>query len=486
MELHRLLISSVIFCPLFLFSQVEQAIEQRFSPLPELVENAWENPALVQFKYDQSLTSLTGSFRYSNSERYGEFSAETFTHLNNQVTIAGRAFYDKGANHNIIIGENADIPKVYPYLVYDDAGGKQDLERYSFGGEVAVKLTNHWRIGAYLSYNAGLYYRNVDPRPKNTTGDFNIGIGGSYSITDNYAVGIKGSFNKYKQSSDIIFKSEQGASKIFHLTGLATHYNRFAGSAGSTYYTGKAFDIALTLIPTDAGLYLNATFRKDNLRVILEDFNNLPMARIDSRNFGVHAGYKSRRWSLVASADLSRRHGYENIFGDAASGHYPQIGSLAMHLVNLSNYYVKGSATMNFRKLTLYINPEIEYIHYREVYREPRSVISFDRLAPSLECKAIASVANKFLILGTIGYTWNIPLAHSFENITITDPNLQPYLDAMTQEFGDATSFSGIIQASAGIDWLICSRRYTIGLEAAYRADKLQGNHSVLSASFRF
>lgn len=485
MELRRLLINVSLFSSAVAYSQVSSSIEEHFSPMPDIINKAWENPALRRYEYSSPLTTVGGMFYNSSKERYGEFKAETFTKIK-KVVITAHASYDNGARHYVRFCENADISKVYPYLTYDAVGGNQNLERYSFGGDVSVKINEKWDVGAKLSYDAGLYSRSVDPRPKNTSGTFIIGAGGAYSLGHNYALGMSASYEKYKQSCDIMFKSELGVSKIYHLTGLGTHYKRFSGQGESSYYSGNSFEGHITLLPLTSGLYFEANLRRETINQILEDFNNLPLTKSNNTEYSVQAGYKGDKWIVVATADISRRHGYENIFGDAATGQYPQIGTLAMYLANSNQFDLRASVEVPILKVSLFINPQVGYNHYREIYREPRKVLSVDNMNAAIECKAITTVAKKVVINGSLGYQFIKPFSHSFENIVTSEEDLQPYLQILKQGYQDAITPAHNLTAGLGGDLLISKGKYAIGLEIAYSRNKLAGDHSTFSASFKF
>lgn len=210
------------------------------------------------------------------------------------------------------------------------------------------------------------------------------------------------------------------------------------------------------------------------------------MAKIKYTALCFQAGYKGLNWGIVASVDFARRHGYENIFGDAATGQYPQIGSIAMHLANSNNFILKGTVAFPSTKFTLYLNPSAGYNHYRELYREPYRVLDVDNLYARVECKAITTIVQKIMIRGAVSYQFIQPLSHSFENISINNPDLQPYLDVLNKGYCDATTRAHNLEASVGADLLICKGKYAVGIDVAYINNQLSGNHSLFSVSFKF
>ncbi|MDE7437233.1 MAG: hypothetical protein K2M93_01990 [Muribaculaceae bacterium] len=481
----RLLSNLLLLIPLSAFAQIDEAIVEHSSTLPSLTESAWNNPALLSEKYESSLSSVAGSFYNSDKERFGEFKADSYMKLKS-ITISAHALYNNGAKHNVRFCENVDIDKIYPYLTYDAVGGNLNLERYAFGGEIGVKISDRWDAGGFISYNAGLFYRNVDPRPRIVTGDFKLGAGGAYSLNDNYKVGLYLNFDKYKQSCGITFMSELGASKIYHLTGLGSHYNRFAGLGNSTYYNGNSFGGAVTLLPSTEGIYANVSAHKGKMNLILEDLNKLPMSKIDTRDLSIEAGYKSKIWGVTAFTDILRKHGYENIFGDAASGQYPQIGTVAMHIINQNIYGVKGTVDLPIKRTVLSVTPAVGYSHYKELYRDPKRLLKCDNLTSSVEMKAISVIANRVIVRGGIKYNLVSPVTHDIVNVTTNNDDLTNYISILQEGYETATGTCHNFSASIGADLMICSNKYVIGIDATYVRDKLYGNHSLFSASFKF
>ena len=280
--------------------------------------------------------------------------------------------------------------------------------------------------------------------------------------------------------------SELGASKIYHLTGLGSHYNRFAGLGNSTYYTGNSFGGTVTLLPSAGGIYANISTHKGKMNIILEDLNKLPMSKIDSRELSIEAGYKSKIWGVTAFTDILRKHGYENIFGDAASGQYPQIGTVAMQIINQKIYGVKGIVDLPIKHTVLSVTPAVCYSHYKEIHRDPKRLLKCDNLTSSMEMKAISVIANKVIVRGGIKYNLISPISHDFVNVTTNNDDLTNYISILQEGYVTATKTSHNFSASIGADLMIGRNKYAVGLDATYVRDKLYGNHSLFSASFKF
>lgn len=467
------------------FSQVDIAILEHSSPLPSLTEKGWENPALISEKFINPLTSISGSFFNSSSERYGEFRASTYLKLKD-ITIQGHAQYDNGARHNVRFCENVDISKVYPYVTYDAVGGNLNLERYAFGGAVDVKVGKDWNAGGRLSYNAGLYYRNVDPRPRDVSGVLDIAAGGAYTLPINYKLALCARYQKYKQSCDITFMNELGETKIYHLTGLGSHYSRFAGLGHNTYYSGHSIGGSVTLLPLSSGAYVNIGGDLEKMSQILSDLNKLPLTRLDSRYADIELGWKENTWGITAFGSIYRRHGYENIFGDAATGQYPQIASLGMHIINHHEIGIRTAAEMNFGKVSLSLMPEIKYSHYAESHREPDRSVSIDNFYGGTDAQFDWIISPRLIFRSQIGYRAIPCLKGSISGLTTDNPDLLPFVDIFNNGFNEAASTRSHAQVEIGGDYIFGNKKYALSLDISYEYTTGAGSETKFTFSFKF
>ena len=170
----------------------------------------------------EAVNPQTGS-----GEQYGFFSADAEL-KSGTSTLWGTAGYTNGIIRDVRYNETSDISLTYPYVTADEVGGDMRAERYSFSGGYSDRY-RHMAWGVSLSYDAGLYYRNIDPRPRNTTGTLDIDAGVALRTWADYYIGLSGAYRKYRQTCDLMFMSETGEAKVYHLTGLGNHYARFAG-----------------------------------------------------------------------------------------------------------------------------------------------------------------------------------------------------------------------------------------------------------------
>lgn len=485
MELHLYLSSLLLTVAAGASAQIDTTIIEHESQMPYLTNAAWNNPAMSAMKFKTSLSKISARFYNSKTERFGEFSADTYI-KKNKLTLIASALYNNGALHNMRFCENVDVQIVYPYMTYDAVGGNINLERYGFGGSVAINIDNQWTIGARGSYTAGLYYRNVDPRPRDITGLLQLQAGASYAVFGNYKIGFEIGYRKYKQSCDISFVSELGESKIYHLTGLGTHYARFAGQGHASYYNGNAIGGSLTFIPDYKGVYINISGNINKINYILSDLNKLPMAIIDSRSIDSQIGFKNPFWGIVAFIGIERRHGYENIFGDAATGQYPMIGTLGMHLINKTNVGIKGIMDMKIHTFMLSLTPEAFWSHYDESYLQPEKSMLLDNFTAGADARLTAPLKSKAIMRATLGYRIVSPWKSKWENIGSDNDDLKPFLSELSDGFFTASHTQNLFSASIGADIMICKNKYAISMDASYSCRTGHQDIMTFSTSFKF
>lgn len=429
-----------------------RTVVEHSSPIVDLTEGAWKNPALSAERYEHSLSQVAVSYVGASSERYGRFEAATYLKAG-RLTLQAVAGYDNGALFNVTKCENADPEIVYPYWTYDTIGGNQNLERYEFGGSVGVTLGKGWSVGAYGHYLAGLYYRDRDPRPRNVSGIFNIGISGSRRI-DSYTIGVTASYRRYKQTCEIDFKSELGAATIYHLTGLGTHYVRFTGLGADSYYHGNQWGASATLLPDSAGFYLHVEGQTEQITHVLTDLNKLPMANIRNKKAEAAIGYRHKEWGVVVYGEAERRHGYENIFGDAVSNQYPQIGSLLMHTLNCGRLGLRGAWRKEIRRVMLSATADIGYTRFKEHHVEPRLERNFTSWRYKAGILSLWRPSCRVLIMTEAAYG-----RQTFDNVNLVD-------------------------LRAGCDYALKSGKYSIGLSAGWAHDI--ENQFAATLSFKF
>ena len=368
-----------------------------------LTRLAWENPAVKQWQHTQALSQVALSWRLRDEkqplitqagDRESELAFDAQTYMKHRTsTLWGRAFYHNGRQHGIRWNETSEPGVVYPYLLADSVvTAPMKVERYHFSGGYADRR-GRWAWGADIGYTAGLYYRNVDPRPKNVTADLSLHAGVGLCVGKRYLAGAGVGFKKYKQTNNVAFYSEMGNEKIFHLTGLTNDYGRFAGTAYNTYYKGYRWNGTLSLLPTDRrgfGATVDlARFAFDN---VLTTVNKLPMASVTDNSIGAEMTWHADDWGLRAALTAARRVGTENIFGDPAAAVYIQIGEIDMFHQNRFSTSLEGVWRHNSARAVMELHPAVVYNHLNTIYGDPRARLLLDDLTLALRARLALDV----------------------------------------------------------------------------------------------
>lgn len=440
---------------------------------------AFSNPAMMPLRQDYSLGSIRAGWESRRESQpftvetghggyAGSFDASAYYH-NGSATLWGDAAYSNGRRLGQRWNESADFDRLYPYVTADSIGGNLNCERYSFAGGYAHTAQRViW--GVCGGYTAVLSYRNVDPRPRDITGDLTIAIGAGYRAAFGYTAALALYFDKFRQSSDIAFMSELGVSKIYHLTGLGSHYYRFAGTGTSTYNDCHSYGLSLNLISErESGAFLNADISLTDQTHVIEDLNRLPMASLWHKELNLSAGWRQsagrHRMEAEAGARIYRRHGTENIFGDATSGTYPQIGSLEILADNHHSEYLRLLYELHLDRTMIGISPYATLSHRRTVYLTPRRDRLIDTASVGTELYADRRFSDRLAAMLTLSASHRIPRTSLLELPAPGDAAEADLHEAVTTGFLNASCGATSFSAEAKADYAL-SRRYALGVRA--------------------
>ncbi|MDE7125017.1 MAG: hypothetical protein K2O12_00850, partial [Muribaculaceae bacterium] len=447
---------------------------------------SFSNPSLMRWRSEYSFGSVAAGYdcrrdsrsvsvQSGRSETAGIFDARAYIHASGS-TLWGKAAYRNGKRRDVQWNEAADYGHVYPYVSADETGGPMDLEIYSFSGGYAGHK-GRWNYGAAMSYDAGLYFRKTDPRPRDVTGDLHISAGAAYSVRPDYLMGLSVLFERYTQASDIMFVSEMGETTIYHLTGLGTHYARFDGVGKTTSYKGYTYGASVNVFPTGNGAFVSLQASRMTLDYIITDLNRLPMAALWQNSMtvqaGLRAGTKEHRWAACLDFDVSRRHGTENIFGDAASSVYPQIASLEMFADNRLKAGLEGVYEHVFPGAALRprlgIKASFAYSHARQVHLLPFRAMEVNMWNVGLGAVLASRLSGRLAGHIDAGAYVGIPGAGCLLDITEgVDTDVDRMLaSAVSSNYDCASARMFCVGSKAGIMYAL-NRRYAVGIEAAY------------------
>lgn len=461
---------------------IAQRIAMHDDMLRDISGAVYSNPSLRQWQQDYSYSDLSAGYLYDCGDKAVDvqrgkgvnlYGLNADSHIKHgSSTLWGSAAYTNGQQRDIRWNESADPDIVYPYFVADSVGGDMHVERYAFAGGYADH-TDRWAWGVTLSYNAGLYYRNVDPRPRNTTGRLDIAVGGAMRVaTSDYRVGLSAKFSKYKQSGDIEFVNELSDNSIWHLTGLGTHYERFAGNGYSHYYNGQCWGASIGLLSESRrGAVATVTAEYFTFDHILTSLNKLPLQSVADYRVSAVAGWLQPGIShdIAATAEIAydRRTGTENIFGDPAGNIYPQIGALDLYRhtltearLNMLWQWRPASGTL------LSVNPSVEWYRSEHRYLDPGRTMLLSGITPALTIKASRS----------FGAMWHMAMtAHVAHTLPVDNDSYLPFngsipagMQAVDIDLYDILSQRST-DAGIGINATrALSHRYAIGIAASY------------------
>lgn len=248
--------------------------------------------------------------------------------------VWGGAGYSSGVTQGTRWCESEPLLKGFPYVMADSTGGDLQREEYSFRGGVS-SARDRWVWGATGGYTATLSYRGVDPRPRTLGGVLHLRAGAGTKVENSLMprgrVAVWGEYRGMNQSTEMMFVSETGESKIFHLTGLGGDYKRFSGVGKESLTRCGTWQAGVDAVNILGAIDLSASGGETGAEYIIPDLNGVPMGDVTSRHGALALSWKrdlaACRLQLTADAGMETLSGSENIFGDPQSGCYPQVGS---------------------------------------------------------------------------------------------------------------------------------------------------------------
>ncbi|MDE6199835.1 MAG: hypothetical protein K2G06_08350 [Muribaculaceae bacterium] len=405
---------------------VAQRIARHSDMMRTMAREAYDNPAVRQWEQPYDYSAISADYDYSGGNRAVDvqrgkgsaawgFTADSYI-KHKSSTLWGSASYRNGRRRGVCWNESSDADMIYPYFTADSIGGDMRMETYSFAGGYADH-NDRWAWGASASYDAGLYYRNVDPRPRNTTGRLDIAAGGAVRIgNSDYHAGISAGYRKYKQSCDIEFVNELSDNRIWHLTGLGTHYERFAGLGYSHYYNGHRWGATANLFPSSRrGAVASVEVTSFRFDHILTALNKLPLQSATDNRLSASAGWLApgRVHDFAATVSLThgKRIGSENIFGDPAASIYPQLGSLSLyrHIVTEAGVNLLWQWRPE-RSALLSVNPRVEWNRSDESYADPHRRLLLSSVAPAITVKGARTIGGAWHAAVSVDVACTLPV----------------------------------------------------------------------------
>ncbi len=422
----------------------------------------------------------------TSAAREGRFDATSHMWLDSTSVVTGAASYANGFYYPETKAECADFDMVYPYTLGDEIGGRMRLENYAFAGSYASRRNHRLAWGVSLSYNAELSFRHRDPRPRNVSGTLDIEASLAWRLRD-YRLTADAAWRKYKQTSEITFVSEQGVPIVYHFTGLGTSYKRFNGVGYNTHYKGSRYSVALGIFPDKGeGFWGTVGGKYFSYDYILKDLNRLPMSELTDKSINAEIGWRKGRQTdgiaVSASWQGHKRQGTENLFGDASTNIYPQIGSLQMYSAGMSTSRIDFVWEKPLPH-KLFLSAEItgSYRHFADSYLNPVRSSSLDRFAVDIKARLATLVVTNWYF--AVQPFVNVDRCLDSDLSGLADDTSVPALDCIAtynNNIRDLTTYGAALRADRTL-----SRKIALGLGLSAAHNSL-GNYFNATISFAF
>ncbi|WP_143166702.1 DUF6850 family outer membrane beta-barrel protein [Pedobacter caeni] len=388
------------------------------APLNRFTDGFYTNPAVKYHQRKLSLTEMNLNLEQNKQDRYvlqegkgfkqAAFEANAFLKNEGKDALWGTAAYQNGKRLGQNWSENADYKTIYPYVMADTVGGDLSAETYRFSGGYALKL-NHTILGISAAYRALMEYRNVDPRPKNTSSDLEIKLGASRSLNNRYELAIAGSFRKYSQESNLKFFSETGAPIVYHMAGLGVDHKLFAGNRRNAFYDGKGYGFELQFLPKDkTGFFSSLSYQQFSFSKVITDPVIIPLAEVNSNGLKADLGYlirsKDRYYGWKASAFLTKRDGIESKFDNKGQNNYVRISSNQNYQDEQKDFRLTAVyGVQKESKLSWDLSADIGFSDEESQYLEPARSLQFSALSGGIQAELSKMLGKSLFRIGAGG-----------------------------------------------------------------------------------
>lgn len=459
-----------------------------------------DNPALAPWIRSYSFGSVAVGWEseresepfiveLGDGEFKGFFDARAYIHSGNNL-LWGEASYSNGKSLNRRWNESSEFERLYPYLTADSAGGDLSHERYAFAGGYA-REAGRLSWGVEGGYAATLAYRRVDPRPRIISGDLSLQAAVGLRLFADYRGALALRFGKFRETSSISFMSELGVSKIYHMTGLGSHYVRFDGTGMSVYNNCHSYGVALDFAPEGGyGGFLDFSMQRTLQNHVIDDLNRLPMASLWHNDLSASAGWKHRIGNHDFAGKLSfetyRRHGSEAIFGDSQSSTFPQIDEIEMYADNFHSEALELLYSFSAPKWELEAAPFASLSHRHSVYRTPRRDRLINTASAGIRIHADGRLSSRWGLSGGLSSERRFSGNSHLMMTATADPGTEEadLLETVRLDFANMASAATALKANATLSWLL-NRKFAINLAGSLSFVRLDSGPHALAWSAR-
>ncbi len=424
-----------------------------------LLQNPLPSMADVSVQFRMGSDEAPRLPQEGNGLMEGTFNATSLRRLGKSTAVSGGASYRRGIKRGVRWNSSSDFTLLYPYVMADSIGGDMQSEAYSFYGKYAHRTSGRFLYGVGASYRALHEYRTVDPRPRNITSDFMIGMTGGMLVGEGYVADLSASYRRYHQQQDVDYVNNLGAkAPQLHLTGLGSHYARFEGNGAylNTRYRGGGFKAGAGIRPkgTD-GLSAGALYEYFEATKHLIGQNEAPYVKLCTHTLSAYAALRKTtttwRYALQGKGSLELRNGHERVIDNVATGIYDDIYDLLMYHSRALDLSLEGVISRG----GLSIMPTLGYSSRDMVHRFPERTLSYSHLLLGTSIQYTADALKwqpllraKAIHCSTLGSSCSIPEEYTYPNLLLFYKELSGNLsDSFT-----LLSLEGSIQRALGSD----------------------------------
>ncbi|HAY3536193.1 DUF6850 family outer membrane beta-barrel protein [Elizabethkingia anophelis] len=398
---------------------IVRKVYEEYSPERLLKNTVNINPANYMGARKYSITTFSLSTENANTpyelQQKGKgksiWGAETHTTqlLDHKTLVWGTASYNNGKYKKMLWNENADYDIIYPYVAADSVGGDMRFENYAFSGGYA-KMLGTYTIGITGSYRASMSYRDVDPRPKNTTANIALAMGGNKLIMDKFRIGAYLEGEKYTQKHYLSFVNSQGFPIIYNMSGLGNYNELLSGKLRQAYYEGWSYGGGMQIYDTNSrNWYLNLSIRKFQLDKYLTEYTDLNASKVDEQQLGFSIGkfFTAGKlfWGIMAEGNTKERKGTENLFLNDNSRNYIQIGSAERYNHKISNLLFKGLLQTEHGDTKSSLIPFFGIIQEKEKYNNPLSAVNLNKMVYGTDYQWWKTFNSQLTLSANLGFS---------------------------------------------------------------------------------
>jgi len=336
-------------------------IEKTFSQDLEL------NPAVKGFFYSTNWSEIGMKYQIEDKpnqlmqlgtgvDQFG-VSALSFYTIDPKSAVWGSADYRNGSRKKVRWNESSDYNKVAPYIIADSVGGDLNFEKYVFSGGYAFEKASY-QLGVFARYSALLEYRAIDPRPKNTTSDLEVGFGISRVLWKDYRVGLDLQLAKYTQTNAVSFYSETGNAALYHFVGLGNDNKLLYGNKKKALYEGSGYGLGFQVFNIrKPEWFFQMRYHNSDIRKAISVIQTLDVAkRSDVKtDFVIGRIFKGdhRNWGIQVEYKQDSRKGIEDRLSFAETGNLISVGKVNSYQYleqqqKIASFYSWNTATWDY------------------------------------------------------------------------------------------------------------------------------------------